>query len=148
MTIKLRNLRRFIFNANPALKGTGTLLFLLGFAPAGPAIAQGVSDWTPPVGIPTPSFGIKEDAKTLYGAASGATYDYADDGATGAVAYRLTPGGDPYTHYIDPSSPTATDANNPNGTAGRPRRTLPSADLGGGKLSSGTDIARVRLKPG
>jgi hypothetical protein len=106
------------------------------------------SQWTPPMGIPEPPFGIKENVHSLYGADSGATYDYEDDGATGPVPYRLTAKGDPYTYYIDPSHPSSTDVDNIHGTTTTPRKTLPTASFGPVVLQSGIEIAGVRLKPG
>jgi len=58
--------------------------------------------YNPPVGIPEPGFGIDESIATTYGDAN----------------Y--------YTHYIDNTHPAATDTNNPNGTASKPRKTIPT----------------------
>ena len=80
--------------------------------------------WDPIIGIPEPPFGVTTDHNTLYGPYSGATYDYSDDDL-GPVPYRIGPDG-PYTHYIDPNDPNATDINNPNGTVDKPRKTRPN----------------------
>src|SRR5262249_41086766 len=53
------------------------------------------SAWTPPIGIPAPSFGIIETAK-------------------------------PFTHYVDNTSPQATDTNNPNGSQPTLRQPIPA----------------------
>lgn len=82
-----------------------------------------MADWTPIIGIPTPPFGITT-THTMY-ADPRYTYDYSDDNV-GPVAYRLGTTCGPYTHYIDPSSPNATDTNNPNGTEAVPRKTRPN----------------------
>ncbi len=52
----------------------------------------------------------------------GQTYDY--NGSPGP--YRDA-GNGPYTHYVDPTHPAATDTNNPYGTADKPRKTFPAA---------------------
>ena len=50
------------------------------------------------------------------------TYDF----GSGLVPYPNA-GNGPYTHYVDKTSPTATDTNNPYGTPDRPRLTIPSS---------------------
>jgi nitrous oxidase accessory protein NosD len=69
-----------------------------GSAPTSSDPAASVSSigdsWTPPVGIPMPSFGVREQ-----------------------------PG--PATWFVDNTHPSATDDGNPQGSAARPRRTLP-----------------------
>jgi hypothetical protein len=57
--------------------------------------------YTPPIGIPAPEFGINETVEHVYGS------------------------DDFYTHYIDNTDTNATDANNPNGSAEKPRLTIP-----------------------
>ncbi len=83
-----------------------------------PAPAARAAAWTPPIGIPDPGFGI-EEAHTMY---VGQTYDY-----NGSPGPYQDAGSGPYTHYVDPTSPAATDTNNPYGTATKPRRTFPAA---------------------
>ena len=61
--------------------------------------------WTPPIGIPNPSFGILETAP-----------------ASPIPWIAATPG----FYYVDASKPTASDAGNPYGTPAKPRRTIPS----------------------
>jgi hypothetical protein len=56
--------------------------------------------YDPPIGIPAPEFGILETVENVYGAGY-------------------------YTHYIDNTHPDATDDDNPNGTAEKPRKTIP-----------------------
>jgi hypothetical protein len=93
--------------------------------------------WTPPVGIPYPhtmngtAMGITNSCMIYANPAF--TYDYADDGATGPVPYRKTTNGVPYTHYIHPQHPKASNSNNPNGTESRPRETWP-LNLGPGTV--------------
>ena len=84
------------------------LLFLLrpGFALA----------YEPPAGIPMPSFGIKE-SHTMY---VGQEYAY----STGTAPYKDA-GNGPYTHYIDNTSSSATDTDNPYGTPALPRVSIP-----------------------
>jgi Right handed beta helix region len=57
------------------------------------------ADWTPPLGIPAPSFGITDAAPS----------------PSSARAF----------YYVDASSPAADDSGNTYGSAGRPRRTIP-----------------------
>jgi len=73
--------------------------------------------WTPPLGIPAPSFGINETVD-MY---KNQTYNYGN----GLEAYRDA-GNGPYTHYVNPSSPAATDTNNEFGTPAKPRKTPPN----------------------
>ncbi|HNO76810.1 MAG TPA: right-handed parallel beta-helix repeat-containing protein [Phycisphaerae bacterium] len=61
-----------------------------------------VSEWTPPIGIPVPAFGIFETVANKYGDAFFAT------------------------HYVDNTHPRATDDGNPNGSKSQPRQTIPS----------------------
>ncbi len=65
------------------------------------SIAQVEHKYIPPIGIPAPEFGINETVESVYGAASF------------------------YTHYVDNTHAKATDANNPLGSAERPRLTIP-----------------------
>ncbi len=57
--------------------------------------------YSPPVGIPAPEFGINETVFSVYGSD---TY---------------------FTHYVDNTSASATDVDNPNGSPGKPRLTIP-----------------------
>ncbi|MGB2986143.1 MAG: right-handed parallel beta-helix repeat-containing protein, partial [Phycisphaerae bacterium] len=70
--------------------------------------------WTPPVGIPVPGFGI-EQMHTMY---AGELFQ------AGGFNYRDA-GNGPYTHYVDNTHPDATDTDNPFGTPDRPRLRLP-----------------------
>jgi len=56
--------------------------------------------YKPPIGIPSPEFGIEETVESVYNPAF-------------------------YTHYIDNTKPEATDVNNPNGSPAKPRKTIP-----------------------
>ncbi|HEY7173093.1 MAG TPA: hypothetical protein VH417_19715 [Vicinamibacterales bacterium] len=73
----------------------------LAIATAEPALAQ----WAPPLGIPSPSFGIKESAP-----------------ASPSPWVIGTPG----FYYVDANSPAASDTANPFGTPAHPRSTIPS----------------------
>jgi hypothetical protein len=69
--------------------------------------------YTPPAGIPAPTFGINESHRMYTGKmfeAGGFKYGDAGHG--------------PYTHYIDNSHPAATNEDNPFGTPERPRKDL------------------------
>lgn len=66
---------------------------------------------------------------TMY---SGQTFDYAGDG--GVQTYRESADG-PYTHYIYPQHPNATNTANPYGTEDRPRLTFPGFPAGGGCIA-------------
>jgi hypothetical protein len=85
-------------------------------------------DWIPPMGIPEPEFGIKEDV-TMY-LQPGETYNYGN----GPEPYHLNPQGEPYTHYVDNAHSNSTDTNNPYGTPIKPRKTLPSTQLPDGSV--------------
>ncbi|MDD4954140.1 MAG: PKD domain-containing protein, partial [Candidatus Omnitrophica bacterium] len=79
------------------------------------------SAWLPPIGIPEPSFGIRE------------TYRMYDDPTkqNSALTYTQNAEGGYYTHYVDNAHPGATDTDNPYGSASKPRLTLPVALLPG-----------------
>jgi len=79
-----------------------------------------LSAWQPIIGIPEPPFGITT-THMMYADPS-YTYDYGN----GPEPYRIGPNG-PYTHYIDPDHPNATDTDNPYGTHAMPRVTRPNA---------------------
>jgi len=72
------------------------------------------NQWTPPIGIPRPDFGI-EEKHWMY---EGQFYE------AGGFDYKDA-GNGPYTHYID-NSVSCTDTNNPFGTAANPRCTIPT----------------------
>jgi hypothetical protein len=100
-------------------------LILMGLAaPALPPL-QADTPWTPPIGIPQPSFGIVE-SHTMY---QGQLYDYNNDGVPEAP-YKDA-GNGPYTHYVDRSAPNCTDGVNDSnyGTPALPRRTIPGDNL-------------------
>ncbi len=59
------------------------------------------SPYLPPIGIPAPEFGINETVLSIYGSD---TY---------------------FTHYVDNTAASATDADNPNGSPDKPRLTIP-----------------------
>ena len=69
-----------------------------------------IAAYSPPIGIPAPSFGIDE-SHTMY---AGQTF------TAGGFVYRDA-GNGPYTHYIDNTHPSATNTANPYGTAATPR---------------------------
>jgi hypothetical protein len=83
-----------------------------------------LAQWIPPVGIPQPDFGINETHKMYVGR----TFNF----GSGPQPYKDA-GNGPYTHYIDNTSPAATDANNLFGTSSKPRRTFPG-DLPAGSV--------------
>jgi len=75
-----------------------------------------VGDWTPPLGVPMPEFGIRQTH-----------YDFVDqsyDFGFGCEPYRDA-GSGPYTHYVDNTHPEATDGDNPYGSPRRPRASIP-----------------------
>ena len=90
-------------------------------------VAVDPSAWSPPIGIPRPSFGIAE-SHTMYqllqGEDCGRYPEKCYDFGNGLEAYRDA-GDGPYTHYIDVSDAACTDSNNPYGTGGKPRCTIP-----------------------
>lgn len=82
--------------------------------------------WTPPIGIPEPTFGIRE-THFMYQLQNGETCSTHPQKCfnfgNGLEPYHDA-GWGPYTHYIDNTSPAATDTNNPFGTHERPRKTI------------------------
>ncbi|MEJ2529534.1 MAG: right-handed parallel beta-helix repeat-containing protein [Gammaproteobacteria bacterium] len=80
-------------------------------------IANQVVAYEPPIGIPSPPFGIDE-SHTMY---AGQTYQ------AGGFTYRDA-GNGPYTHYIDGSSADCTNSGNPYGTVEQPRCGMPTND--------------------
>ncbi len=81
--------------------------------------------WQAPIGIPEPSFGVRETVANTYGSDS----------------Y--------FTHWVDRNHSSATDSNNPNGSPSKPRVTVPTnlpagsvVELRGGPYdySSGGDL--------
>jgi hypothetical protein len=68
-------------------------------------VPAAATDWSPPIGIPSPSFGIFE-----------------------AAPPSPTPwtAGTPGFYYVDATNSASSDSNNPYGTPAKPRRTLPS----------------------
>ena len=88
---------------------TASIVFLFMALPA-------QAGWKAPIGIPTPAFGIQE-ANTMF---VGKTFNF----GSGPEPYRDA-GHGPYTHYVDNTSPSATDSGNAFGTPERPRLTIP-----------------------
>lgn len=80
------------------------------------------TNYDPPLGIPSPEFGIVESHR-MY---ASATFDF----GLGPEPYHDA-GNGPYTHYLNYQ--TGTDVGNPYGTADRPRKTFP-ADLPAGSV--------------
>jgi len=78
------------------------------------AITANFDAWQPPIGIPTPSFGIEETYRM---------YDVVEN--RGDYTYYESPGDGYYTHYIDNTDEDCTDVDNPYGTVDLPRETLP-----------------------
>ncbi len=78
-------------------------------------IIANYKSWETPLGIPEPSFGIRE------------TYRMYDNESKRnlSLTYHQNEEGGFYTHYVDNSHPSATDSNNPYGTADKPRMTFP-----------------------
>ncbi len=70
--------------------------------------------FVPPIGIPTPEFGISQSHTTY----AGQMYDY-----NGTMAAYGDAGSGPFTHYVDFN--TGSDTTNPFGTVAAPRRTIP-----------------------
>jgi len=62
---------------------------------------QAAANYTPPVGVPMPAFGITQTVASVYGS----------DGF--------------FTHWVDPTHPNSTDSANPNGTPVKPRKGIP-----------------------
>jgi len=97
-------------NQDGQLNSADLSAFVAGVLDPG-TLPSNTGEWTPPIGIPSPSFGIVETVESIHGSA-----DY-------------------YTHYVDASSPASTDSSNPNGTPSRPRKTIPTS------VSAGSVVA-------
>jgi len=74
------------------------------------------ADYTLPIGIPEPSFGLRETVESVYG-----TPDY-------------------YTYYIDNTDAQSTDSGNTYGSPAKPRKTIPSTFVAGDvvRINAGT----------
>ena len=83
---------------------TGAMALLAGLSALVPRAAS--AQWTPPIGIPAPSFGVSEAAPP-----------------SPAPWVSPTPG----FYYVDASQAGNTDSSNPYGTPARPRSTIPTA---------------------
>ncbi len=97
-----------------------------------------VVQWTPPVGIPEPAFGIREDV-THYALRSGTCSDPDNSNkcfnyGNGLEPYRLNALGEPYTHYVNSeiracsttvTTECSTNVGNPFGSPDKPRRGIP-----------------------
>ncbi|MBI5865310.1 MAG: tandem-95 repeat protein [Planctomycetes bacterium] len=99
-------------------------------------VSIAVTPWTPPIGVPTPGFGLTQ-SHTMY---AGQTYNF----SSGAAPYPDA-GNGPYTHYVDNTHPQATDSGNPYGTASQPRVSVPGnlpagsvVEIHGGPYSYGS----------
>ncbi len=76
------------------------------------SITANFETWQPPVGIPTPPFGINE------------TYRMYDDpnNRNPNLTYYPSPMGGYYTHYVDNTDANSTDTSNTYGTVSKPRK--------------------------
>lgn len=100
------------------------ILFALLFFLMTGGYAVAANTWKPIIGIPEPPFGITT-SHTMYADCNTYKYDY----GSGPECYRIGSNG-PYTHYVDPNHPNATDTNNPYGTVAKPRLTRPNSISG------------------
>ncbi len=82
---------------------------------------QNFEAWAPPIGVPAPPFGIKETHE-MY---AGERFDFDGDGQLEPGEEYNDAGDGPYTHYVDNTHPSATNSNNPYGTAQTPRLSIP-----------------------
>ncbi len=83
--------------------------------------------YTPPRGIPAPTFGIDEDVDDYIGK----SYNYSLDGR-GVLTYTISViTGSPFTHYIDMDHASSTDTANEYGTEAKPRKTIPNTFAAG-----------------
>jgi hypothetical protein len=99
------------------------VLFALVFsASALPARAQ----WTPPIGIPAPSFGVVETARPVPSPWTTATAGF---------------------YYVNASHTASTDSSNPNGTPARPRKTIPNSLPAGAVVELHGTYDRLHTSP-
>jgi hypothetical protein len=96
--------------------------------------------WQPPMGIPSPEFGISE------------TYRMYDVPANRnpVLTYTQNAEGGYYTHYIDKTDPNATDTSNTYGSIAKPRLTIPTTiaagsvvEIHGGTYTTAQDYYQV-----
>ena len=78
-------------------------------------LTAAADSWTPPIGIPVPSFGVEE------------TYRMYDETSARnrALVYQTSESGGYFTHYVDVTDPAATDSKNSYGSIKKPRKTIP-----------------------
>ena len=86
---------------------------LISFVQVGTLVAD--DSWTPPIGIPVPTFGIEETYRM---------YD-SQDARNTDLEYHESESGGYYTHYVDWKADGATDSHNPCGSRSKPRKTIP-----------------------
>ncbi len=110
--------------------------------------------WAPPIGIPTPSFGIFENHFMYQLPVGVTTCSVGDircfDFGSGNVPYPDS-GTGPYTHYVDNTHPNSTDTSNTYGTPVKPRKTFPTnvpagsvVEVHGGPYSPGSSWFNVQ----
>jgi len=110
---------RLIYLPKAGFRGADTFTFVVSSGSAKSAVATvtlEVKEWSPPIGIPSPAFGIKE-CHTMYAKSQ-------IDRGNGLAPYPLSADG-PYTHYVDNTHAAATDEGNPFGSSGKPRKSIP-----------------------
>lgn len=88
-----------------------------------------VQAYTPPLGIPAPSFGVDESHE-MY---SGLKFDFNANGILEDNETYQNAGNGPYTHYIDNNAQNCSDSANPFGNEAKPRCTIP-ASIGPGSV--------------
>jgi hypothetical protein len=98
-----------------------TSLFVLLISVVQASALAGADSWTPPIGIPEPSFGIEE------------TYRMYDEPSARNpnLTYYASVAGGYYTHYIDYNHPSSTDSSNTYGSPSKPRSTIPKTPPAG-----------------
>lgn len=108
------------------------------------SVTANFGTWDAPTGIPTPPWGITETHLRYGDPEDTYYYAYADDGRAGTpgyAAYKIGPDG-PYTHYVDPDDPNATDTGNPYGSVAKPRKSFPVSrfDAGINTIAAGAVV--------
>jgi hypothetical protein len=91
-----------------------TILLLL-ISVAQTIVPSDTEEWTPPIGIPKPPFGIDESYRMYDGQSA----------RNPSLCYQPSKEGGYYTHYVDSTEPNATDKSNSYGTVDKPRKTVP-----------------------
>lgn len=152
--INIANTSNNYYNATSLTSGTKYVMTIHTLNSSGSINTTNVNstaiatDWTAPIGIPQPPFGIHE-SHYMY---EGKLYNY-----NGTIAIYQDAGNGPYTHFVNNSSPNCTDTTNVYGNLTRPRCTIPTGssltpgsvvEIHGGPYNTGSSIYTLTNRSG